>query len=102
MSKFKTQEQIDFIKNILEADFLIIDDLGTECMNSLKITELFNIINTRLLNLDSKVTKTLISTNLSLEQVFKVYEERIGSRVAGFYDIFFFFGEDLRLNKYKK
>lgn len=102
MSKSKTQDQIDFIKNILEADFLIIDDLGTECMNSLKITELFNIINTRLLNLDSKVTKTLISTNLSLEQVFKVYEERIGSRIAGFYDIFFFFGDDLRLTKYKK
>lgn len=100
MSKTKTQEQINFIKDILDADFLIIDDLGTECMNSMKITELFNIINTRLLNLDSKVTKTLISTNLSLEQIFKVYEERIGSRIAGFYDIYFFFGDDLRLRKH--
>lgn len=100
MSRTKTQEQINFIKDILDADFLIIDDLGTECMNSMKITELFNIINTRLLNLDSKVTKTLISTNLGLEQIFKVYEERIGSRIAGFYDIYFFFGDDLRLRKH--
>lgn len=100
MSKTKTPQQINFIKDILEADFLIIDDLGTECMNSMKITELFNIINTRLLNLDSKTTKTLISTNLSLEQVFRVYEERIGSRIAGFYDIYYFFGDDLRLKKY--
>ena len=33
--------------NILDVDLLIIDDLGTECINNMKFTELFNIINTR-------------------------------------------------------
>ncbi|HCC03625.1 MAG TPA: DNA replication protein DnaC, partial [Clostridiales bacterium] len=45
------------------------------------------------------LTRTIISSNLSIEKIFEVYEERIGSRIAGFYDIYYFFGEDLRLYK---
>ena len=99
MTKDKTQKQKDFYKNVLECDLLIIDDLGTEFLNSMLLSELFTIINTRLLNLNSKVTKTIISTNLSIEEIFRKYEERIGSRIAGFYDIYHFFGEDLRLKR---
>ena len=65
----------------------------------MKISELFTILNSRSLNLNNKVTKTIISTNLSIEKIFDVYEERIGSRIAGFYDIYYFFGDDLRLVK---
>ncbi len=56
--------------NILDVDLLIIDDLGTECINNMKFTELFNIINTRLLNQNNKATKTIISTNLSIQNLF--------------------------------
>jgi len=101
MSKCKSLSQDDFYKNVLEADLLIIDDLGTECLNSMKLSELFTILNTRLLNLNNKVTKTIISTNLNINNIFKSYEERIGSRIAGFYDIYYFFGDDLRF-KLKK
>ena len=101
MNKYKTSSQDNFYKNVLEADLLIIDDLGTECMNSMKLSELFTILNTRLLNLNNKVTKTIISTNLNINNIFKSYEERIGSRIAGFYDIYYFFGDDLRF-KIKK
>lgn len=99
MCKNKTQNQDLFYKNVLEADLLIIDDLGTESLNSMKLSELFTILNTRLLNLNSKITKTIISTNLSIDNIFKNYEERIGSRIAGYYDIYYFFGEDLRFKK---
>ena len=99
MSKIKTPESLNFYNNILETDLLIIDDLGTECINSMKLSELFTILNTRLLNLNSKITKTIISTNLNIKDIFKNYEERIGSRIAGFYNIYFFFGDDLRLKK---
>lgn len=99
MSKNKTQKQKDFYKNVLESDLLIIDDLGTEFLNSMLLSELFTIINTRILNFNSKVTKTIISTNLNIEEIFRRYEERIGSRIAGYYDIYQFFGEDLRLKK---
>ena len=97
MNKYKNSTQDDFYKNVLESDLLIIDDLGTECLNSMKLSELFTILNTRLLNLNNKVTKTIISTNLNINNIFKNYEERIGSRIAGFYDIYYFFGDDLRL-----
>lgn len=99
MTKNKTNSQKDFYKNVLECDLLIIDDLGTEFLNSMLLSELFTIINTRILNLNSKVTKTIISTNLNIQEIFKKYEERIGSRIAGFYDIYQFFGDDLRMRK---
>ena len=99
MNKYKSSSQDDFYKNVLESDLLIIDDLGTECLNSMKLSELFTILNTRLLNLNNKITKTIISTNLNINNIFKIYEERISSRIAGFYDIYYFFGDDLRFQK---
>ncbi len=86
-------------KSVLETDLLIIDDLGTENLNSMKLSELFTIINTRILNLNNKITKTIISTNLNINEIFNNYEERIGSRIAGYYDIYYFFGDDLRFKK---
>lgn len=84
---------------VLDVDLLIIDDLGTEVMNSMHFNELFNIINTRLLNQSSKITKTIISTNLDLKGIFNFYDERIGSRIVGNYNICRFFGDDIRLKK---
>lgn len=85
--------------NVLNVDLLIIDDLGTEFMNSLKFSELFNIINTRGLNQNSHVTKTTISTNLDLKELSEKYDERIFSRFVGYYNICRFFGEDIRFKK---
>ncbi len=98
MSKQKNYSE-NILKSVLESDLLIIDDLGTESLNSMKLSELFNIINTRILNLNQKITKTIISTNLNIQDIFRNYEERIGSRIAGYYDIYCFFGDDLRLNR---
>lgn len=85
--------------SLLDVDLLIIDDLGTECMNSMKFSELFNVINTRLLNQNNKITKTIISTNLNIQNLFKTYDERIVSRLIGNYNICRFFGDDIRLMK---
>lgn len=99
--KMNKQKNVDnsFYKSILETDLLIIDDLGSELLNNMKLSELFTIINTRILNLNNKITKTIISTNLNINEIFSNYEERIGSRIAGFYDIYFFFGDDLRFKR---
>lgn len=88
--------------NLLDVDLLIIDDLGTECMNNMKFTELFTVLNTRLLNSNNKVTKTIISTNLNIQNLFKNYDERIVSRLIGNYNICRFFGDDIRFMKVKK
>ena len=90
------KEDSSIYNSLLDVDLLIVDDLGTESMNSMKFTELFNIINTRLLNQNNKITKTIISTNLSIQDLFKNYDERIVSRLIGNYNICRFFGDDIR------
>ncbi|MDD2627507.1 MAG: ATP-binding protein [Clostridia bacterium] len=82
---------------IFEADVLIIDDLGTETLNNNRFTELFNIINTRLL----KDKKTIISTNLMLNELNEEYDERVMSRLIGNYIICKFIGDDIRFKKKK-
>lgn len=94
--------KFDLYENILNVDLLIIDDLGTEKISDTKITELFTIINTRLLNQNHKITKTIISTNLNVDEIFKTYTTRIGSRLAGNYRFLRFYGDDLRFKKTKK
>jgi len=91
----KSSSSFSLYDNLLNVDLLIIDDLGTENINSMKFTELFNIINTRLLN---ENTKTIISTNLSVQELFINYDERIISRIRGYYKICPFFGDDIRVN----
>ena len=98
-NKNKNYSNNNIYKSVLNTDLLIIDDLGTETLNNMKLSELFTILNTRILNLNNKITKTIISTNLNINDIFNNYEERIGSRIAGYYDIYYFFGEDLRFNK---
>lgn len=98
MSKQKNSND-NIYKSVLTVDLLIIDDLGTESLNSMKLSELFTILNTRILNLNNKITKTIISTNLNIKDIFTSYEERIGSRIAGYYDIYYFYGNDLRFKK---
>lgn len=85
--------------SLLDVDLLIIDDLGTESMNSMKFSELFNIINTRLLNQNNHCTKTIISTNLNIQNLLHSYDERIVSRFIGNYNICRFFGDDIRFQK---
>ena len=98
----KSKFSFDIIENILNVDLLIIDDLGTECMNNLKFTELFNIINSRLLYPNNHMTKTIISTNLSPQNLFSSYDERIVSRIIGNYDCCYFYGEDIRIKMQTK
>ena len=80
---------------IQECDLLIIDDLGTEPVNNFTVTQLFNLLNTRQLQRRS----TVISTNLSMQNIKETYSERIFSRIASTYDYIRLFGEDIRLKK---
>ncbi|MCI8309634.1 MAG: ATP-binding protein [Clostridia bacterium] len=98
----KEKNGVNLQENILNVDLLIIDDLGTEKISETKVEELFTIINTRLLNQNHKITKTIISTNLTANELFNVYTTRIGSRLAGAYRFLRFFGDDIRLKKGKK
>lgn len=99
-AKFSTQKdslQKEQYDKVFDVDLLIIDDLGTETLNNMKFTELFNIINTRLL----KNKKTIISTNLALSELAAEYDDRVMSRLIGNYTVCKFFGDDIRLKKKK-
>jgi len=95
LSYGKNESSKERYNQIFDADLLIIDDLGTETMNNIKFTELFNIINTRLLN-DKKM---IISTNLTIKKLYDTYDERVVSRLIGNFTICKFIGEDIRLKK---
>lgn len=91
-STYEASNQFDFI---LDCDLLIIDDLGTELNNSFTNSQLYLIINERLLRQKS----TVISTNLSLTNINTIYGERIFSRIASSYSVHRIIGEDIRLHK---
>ena len=97
--RFGKSDYTELYDNIINVDLLIIDDLGAESLNSFKLSELFNIINARLLSQNKHVTKTIISTNLNMNNLMDTYSERIFSRLASYYNVCRFFGEDIRINK---
>lgn len=78
--------------SLFKADLLIIDDLGTEMVNSFTNAQFFNILNTRLI----EGKKTIISTNLSPREISSVYGDRVFSRVFDKFVPMEFIGEDLR------
>ena len=80
---------------LINCDLLIIDDLGTEQISDFTKTELFNLLNTKLL----KQKKMLVSTNLALDSLLNTYSERITSRLLGNFTLCKFFGDDIRVKK---
>lgn len=80
-------------EDLYSCDLLIIDDLGTEFTNSVTVSQFFSLINGRILNSKS----TLISTNLSLEDLRDRYSDRIFSRITDKYTILKFQGPDVRM-----
>ena len=88
-------------EELFNVDLLIIDDLGTENMTEARRSELFNILNTRLLNSTKKHTKTVISTNKDLKELVNYYDQRIVSRILGHFEVCRFFGKDIRLSNRK-
>ncbi|MCR5686517.1 MAG: ATP-binding protein [Lachnospiraceae bacterium] len=82
-------------KDIFTCDLLIIDDLGTETVSSFVAGRLFDILNER----DLRRRSTIISTNLSFEELGKRYSERNFSRIFGNYTILHPDAEDIRIRK---
>ena len=79
----------------LECDLLIIDDLGTEFTNQFTVSCLYNLLNTR----QNRGLSTILSTNLSYEELQRKYEDRIFSRIVGAgCRILIFEGKDRRLH----
>ncbi|RKM60275.1 MULTISPECIES: ATP-binding protein [unclassified Butyrivibrio] len=86
------QELKSIYDDIYNCELLIIDDLGTERTNSFVASELFSCLNER----DLRKKSTVITTNLSLEELQATYSERIFSRVTSNYTLLKLTGQDIR------
>lgn len=94
------KEMLWYLKNlILNIELLIIDDLGTEKQTATRYEEVLEILNTREVNGKSGPCKTIITTNMSPEQLFETYGERVASRILGSFDILPLCGDDIRLKR---
>lgn len=88
-------EKSTTVSYIMNCDLLILDDLGTELTNSFTTSQLYQVIDSRLVHKKS----TIISTNLSFDDLREQYSERIFSRLTSGYTLLKVTGEDIRLKK---
>ena len=91
----QAEESLDLYEQIQECELLIIDDLGTERNTDFVISQLFVCLNDRILNQKS----TIISTNLTLNEIKSNYTERTFSRISNHYKVLRLAGDDIRIQK---
>ena len=95
MEHFGRDKINDTLSLVNDVDLLILDDLGTEYSTPFYVSTVYNIINTRL----NMSKSTIISTNLSAEEIKNRYSERVKSRLVTMYIAMQFKGKDVRLQK---
>ena len=83
------------VQRYLGCDLLIIDDLGTEMLTAFVQSTLYQLLNSRL----RTGKKTIINTNLKLEELEQRYGSPVRSRIEGEFDLLPFIGEDIRVQK---
>lgn len=78
---------------VLEADLLVLDDLGTEYVSPYVLSCFYNLLNTRLL----EKRPTVYTTNIVDGKAFEArYTEKIASRLGGSCEPVLFLGHDIR------
>lgn len=82
--------------DVYDCDLLIIDDLGTEIINTATTSCFFELLNSRML--ENK--KMIINTNLNFKNIEEIYSSRILSRFMEF-ERLALTGEDIRIKKNK-
>ena len=82
----------DETRRYLNCDLLIMDDLGCELTTQFTQSALYELINTRLIS----GKHTVISSNLTPDEVARRYSPQIASRLSGEYHPLHFFGQDIR------
>lgn len=93
---YKSKEELHHMfDDLYQCDLLIIDDLGTELTNNFVTSQLFSCLNERHMRKKS----TVISTNLSLEELRNRYSDRIFSRISSHYVLCKLSGPDIRIYK---
>ena len=82
----------DTEKLLIDADLLILDDLGAEFTTAYTVSAIYNILNSRI----CRGVPTIISSNLDLNEIKGRYPESIASRIIGTFSPVEFIGDDVR------
>jgi len=93
-----TREARDETRRYLACDLLILDDLGSEMTTPFVQSALYTLLNGRL----TAGKRTVISSNLSMDDVGRRYSPQIASRLEGEFRVLPFFGEDIRVLRKEK
>lgn len=96
--QFGKKEATFATEDYLNADLLIIDDLGTEFYSPFVEASLYQVINTRM----TRKKPTLISTNLSIADRAETYADRLNSRLTYSFLNLAFPAADLRAAQLKR
>ena len=97
--RFESEEEAEGTRRLLEAELLILDDLGTEPNSKVSSSAIYRLINHRVA---VKGLPTIISTNLTYRQLEKQYDSAILSRLLGEFSVKYFRGEDIRMAKLQR
>lgn len=82
----------DTLSSLCGCDLLIIDDLGSEPRTPFYESTVYNIINSRM----NMGLPSIVSSNYSADELCSHYNERIISRLFGYYEVLVFYGRDIR------
>lgn len=97
-NKIFDKERLDFLADLIDTELLVIDDLGATTILLDKTSELLTaILNER----DTQGKTTIITTNLTLDEIEEKYGERLFSRLFNkrITAVIEFKGKDLRITK---
>ena len=95
-AKFRPgEESEESVRRYRDCDLMILDDLGSEMTTSLVQESLYTLINQRL----TARRCTVMSTNLSTNEIRQRYSPQIASRLLGEYETLLFYGDDIRLQE---
>jgi DNA replication protein DnaC len=87
--------QEDLFGSMLDADLLVLDDLGTEFLNAYVAGKLYELVNGRMGR-----RPTIYTTNICSKKMLDArYDEKVTSRLLGECHLMRFWGEDIRLKK---
>lgn len=87
------REAREAVDRYLNCDLLILDDLGSEASTALVQSALYELVNSRL----GPAFRTIVSSNLSIEEIRARYTPQIASRLEGSFRELTFYGDDIRL-----
>lgn len=83
------------VERYQRCDLLVLDDLGSEMVTPFVQSALYQLLNERM----NRRVHTVISSNLTMDDVRLRYSPQVASRLEGEYHALPFFGRDIRLQK---